>query len=165
MSDLYQEILVKKEMTLGKKLLKVGIIALLVLLVLAAMFLNPLILALAIAVGFVAYMFLIPHLDVEYEYLYVNGELDIDVIYSRQKRKKVASYDVETLEVIAPAKSHALDSYRSEKIKDYTSGKNEKNEYIAVYNKDGKRDVIKVELNDAILNDMRRMAPRKVNLM
>ena len=54
MSDLYQEILVKKEMTLGKKLLKVGIIALLVLLVLAAMFLNPLILALAIAVGFVA---------------------------------------------------------------------------------------------------------------
>ena len=160
MSDLYQEILIKKETTAGKKLLKLGIIAALALLVLVSMLLSPFILVIAVILGFVAWMFLIPRLDVEYEYLYVNGELDIDVIYSKQKRKKVASY-----EVIAPANSHALDSYKSEKVRDFTSGKNAKNEYIAIYNKDGKRDAIKVELNDTILNDMRRMAPRKVNLM
>ncbi len=165
MSDLYQEILIKKETTAGKKLLKLGIIAALVLLVLVSMLLSPFILVIAVVLGFVAWMFLIPRLDVEYEYLYVNGELDIDVIYSKQKRKKVASYDIGELEVIAPANSHALDSYKSEKVRDFTSGKNAKNEYIAIYNKDGKRDAIKVELNDTILNDMRRMAPRKVNLM
>ena len=41
----------------------------------------------AIALGIACY-FVIPKTDLEYEYLFVNGELDIDMIMSKSKRKK-----------------------------------------------------------------------------
>ena len=103
----------------------------------------------------------------EYEYLYVNGELDIDAIYSRQKRKRIASYDMQELELMAPTKSHALDSYvngQDVKIKDFTSGKPEQKSYTLVFNKEKGRQIIQVEFDDVVVNDIRRISPRKVNL-
>ena len=105
-------------------------------------------------------------LDVEYEYLYVNGELDVDAIYSKQKRKRIASYDMAELEILAPSTSHALDSYLNQqgaKVRDFTSRDPQAQSYTLVFSKEGKRDIIKVELNDTILGDIRRIAPRKVN--
>ena len=48
--------------------------------------LNVLLLVPAIALGIACY-FVIPKTDLEYEYLFVNGELDIDMIMSKSKRK------------------------------------------------------------------------------
>ena len=45
---------------------------------------NPLILLLALVLGIVDYIF-IPKLSVEFEYLYVNGELDIDSLSEQLK--------------------------------------------------------------------------------
>ncbi len=112
-------------------------------------------------------IFVGPKMEVEYEYLYVNGELDIDAIYSKQKRKRICSYDMEHLEVLAPAKSHALDSYlnrQGAKYDDYSSGKAPEKSYILVFNEEKGQKMIEVELDDAIIADIRRIAPRKVNL-
>ena len=109
----------------------------------------------------------VPKLEVEYEYLYVNGELDIDAIYSKQKRKKMGSYDASELEILAPENSHELDSFKNKKdlkLKDYTSLDPHAKCYILVFNKEKGQEMIKVELDESILNDLRRIAPRKVNL-
>ena len=165
MSDMYREILVKKKMSAGSKLLK-GFLTVMTVLCLLAGMMIPILLIGAIVFGLLVF-FVGPKLDVEYEYLYVNGELDIDAIYSRQKRKRAGSYDVAELEILAPAKSHALDSYLNNgaKVKDYTSGEENVKSYIMVYNMEKGREIIKVEIDEAIVNDIRRMAPRKVNLM
>lgn len=165
MSDMYREILVKKKMSAGSKLLK-GFLTVMTVLCLLAGMMIPILLIGAIVFGLLTF-FVGPKLDVEYEYLYVNGELDIDAIYSRQKRKRAGSYDVAELEILAPAKSHALDSYLNNgaKVKDYTSGEENVKSYIMVYNMEKGREIIKVEIDDTIVNDIRRMAPRKVNLM
>lgn len=165
MSDMYREILVKKKMSAGSKLLK-GFLTVMTVLCLLAGMMIPILLIGAIVFGLLTF-FVGPKLDVEYEYLYVNGELDIDAIYSRQKRKRAGSYDVAELEILAPAKSHALDSYLNNgaKVKDYTSGDESVKSYIMVYNMEKGREIIKVEIDDTIVNDIRRMAPRKVNLM
>ena len=55
-------------------------------------FFMPVILVAGLALGWAAWM-AFQRLRVEYEYLYVNGELDIDTIYGRVKRKKAASFD------------------------------------------------------------------------
>ena len=65
----------------------------------------PLVLIAAIALGVLAY-FKMPGLDLEFEYLYVNGELDIDKIMSKVKRKRVGSFDISKAEMVAPVKSH-----------------------------------------------------------
>lgn len=166
MSDMYREIMVKKPTPVLNRFLK-GFLPVITVVCLVMGMVAPLLLIGAIGFGLLTY-FVAPKLDVEYEYLYVNGELDIDAIYSKQKRKRVGSFDVEELEIIAPAKSHALDSYvngKGAKVVDFTSGDPQAKAYMAVYNKDKGRMIIKVELDDAIMNDLRRTAPRKVNLM
>lgn len=168
MGDLYQEILIQRKTPVVNKLIKVVAIALTALFLAGGfLLLNLLVLILGIALG-VGCFFLLPRLEVEFEYLYVNGELDIDAIYSKQKRKRIGSYDMEELEILAPEKSHALDHYLSQsgvKIRDFTSGDPQTKSYIMIFSKEQKREILKVELNDVILNDVRRIAPRKVNLI
>ena len=86
MSDLYIELLVKKKKTSTDTLLKVLMIGATVIFVLGGVLFNPIILLLAVVMGVVDY-FKLPSLDLEYEYLYVNGELDDesdDLIDDRQ---------------------------------------------------------------------------------
>ncbi|MFQ9590964.1 MAG: DUF6106 family protein [Ruminococcus sp.] len=88
MSDLYSELLVKKERTAKDRLVKGSIIALIVLLVLAGLFIMPPLLIAAIVLGVCAYLFIFPGTDLEFEYLFVNGELDIDKIMAKSQAKK-----------------------------------------------------------------------------
>ena len=111
MSDLYTEVLVKKQQTGKDKAIKGVLIFFTVLFAAAGIMMNPLILLLALVLGIVDYIF-IPKLSVEFEYLYVNGELDIDRIYSQSRRKRAASYELSNMEILAPYQSHQLDSYK-----------------------------------------------------
>lgn len=165
MNDTYSEIMVKKPMSFGSKFLKGLLPVLTFVFLFGGTIIWPLWVG-AIVFGVLTF-FVAPKLDVEYEYLYVNGELDIDAIYSKQKRKRIGSYDVSELEIIAPANSHVLDSYLNKgvKVKDFTSGDEHAKCFIAVYNKEKEKVIIKVELDETILKDLRRVAPRKVNLM
>lgn len=166
MNELYREIMVKRKTSVGKQLLKVLMIGLTVLMFLAGMALWPALIA-AVALGIACY-FVIPKFNVEYEYLYVNGDLDIDAIYSQQKRKRIAEYHMEEVEILAPEKSHVLDCYRNKndiKVKDFTSHEPNAKVYVLIVNKDNAKQMVKVELDDIVIGDMRRIAPRKVNLM
>ena len=87
MGDLYSELLVKKDKTAKDSLLKYGLIVLTVLAVFAGLIITPLALIIAVALGIACY-FVIPKTDVEYEYLFINGDFDIDMIMSKTKRKK-----------------------------------------------------------------------------
>lgn len=166
MSDLYTEIIVKKKTTTLDRLKKWGMIAATVLAVAAVLFLGipGLILLIAMAV---ADYFLIPSFDVEYEYLYVNGELDVDKVMSKQKRKRIYSCDVKDLVVMAPENSHELDAYRNRqeiKKKDFSSGQPDSKSYAMVIKTEKGTDYVLFEPNDTILKDMKRLSPREVFL-
>ena len=167
MSDLYREILIQRKTPLVNKLLKGLLFGITAICIAAGLLFLPLLLPVGLLLGIVFWFLVIPKLEVEYEYLYVNGSLDIDAIYSRQKRKRVAEYEMSELELLAPTGSHALDSYVNQKSKyrDFSSGDPEAKTYTLVYNKDRERELVKVELDDVVLGDIRRLAPRKVNLL
>lgn len=163
MNDSYKEILISRKTPMRDTVLKGLLIAATALCFIVGL-VMPLFLIGAIALGILCY-FKVPKFDVEYEYLYVNGELDVDAIYSKQKRKRLGSYDMAELEVLAPSESHALDPYRGKlKIKDYTSLDPQKKSYLLIFNKDKGQEMVKFELDDEVLQDIRRIAPRKVNL-
>ena len=50
------------------------------------------------------------------------------------------------------------------KINDYTSLDPQVKSYLLVFNKEKGQEMIRVELEDSIISDIRRIAPRKVNL-
>ncbi len=168
MSDLYTEIIVKRKTQFKDVALKILLIAVTVLAVLASLFTPLGILGFLLVVALlIADYFLLPTFDVEYEYLYVNGELDVDKIMSKQKRKRVFSADVKDLEIMAPTESHALDAYnqRSDiKTYDYSSREEENKTYTMIVKGDKEMKRVIFEPNEVILKDMKRMAPREVNL-
>ncbi len=167
MGDTYREILIKKEKSPAAGLLRGALIVVNALVFAAGILLHPLFLLVGVVLAAVLVLLVFPRFDVEYEYLYVNGSFDIDVIYARQKRKKAASYDLNDMEFLAPAQSHALDSYKNGgdiKLRDFTSGNPEVKSYILVFNREKQRELVKMELDDEVIRDIRRLAPRKVDL-
>ena len=165
MDDLYREILVKRSSTGKDKALKYLVIAVTALVIAAGiLFFPPLILG-GIVLGILDYYFVLPNFDLEYEYLYVNGDIDVDKIMSRQKRKKAASFDLAELEICAPTGSHELDSYLSggnAKIADYTSGEENVKSWTVICNHNGERTGAMLELDETVIGDLWRRAPRKV---
>ncbi len=165
MNDVYEEILVKKKKTGADTAKKLGLIAAVVLLAAIGFLFIPLMLLPAAILAILSY-YLILWLNVEYEYLYVNGDIDVDKILNRTRRKKVGSFDLANLEYVAPTGSHELDTYLSRPDKselDFSSGEDNAKTYTAVYVMDKGTKLVKMELTDTILQDLRRQAPRKIS--
>ena len=163
MSDMYSEIMVKRITPTSDKVKKVVLIGATAVCFVGGIMIWPLWIA-AVVLGIVTYLML-PGFDLEYEYMYVNGEIDIDKIMGKQKRKRCATYDVENMEILAPSNSHALDSYKNNKeirVKDYTSLDPQVPSYSLVFNRENHRELVKLELNENVVGDIRRIAPRKV---
>lgn len=166
MSELYTELLVKKDSTPKDKLIKYGLITLTVLFVLAGLLIHPLVLIGAVGLG-VADYFIIPKTSLEYEYLFINGEFDIDVIMSQTKRKRVMSFSLKEADLCAPLKSHRMDYYNgNEKMKvyDYSSGNEEHKRFAVIARKDNESCRIILEPDDNLVNLMKNSAPSKVFL-
>lgn len=167
MSDLYLEELVKKKRTGKDNAMRIGLMALTaVLVVLALLSWNMLIIVPAIAICVVD-IFIFPRFQTEWEYQYVNGEIDVDRILNKAKRKRVASYDISNAEILAPAASHRMDYYNNNpklKVKDFTSCDPERSKsvYAMIVSQEGEIQKILFEPTQQMLRDLRAKAPRKV---
>lgn len=163
MNDTYSELLVKKEQTAKEKIIKVLVIAAIVVAVLVGTMI-PLFLVVAVVLGVAAY-FLLPNLDLEFEYLYVNGELDIDRIASRAKRKRVKSLDLGKMEIMAPLKSHRLDYQNHNtnmKVYDYSSGNPQHKIYAMIIPDEKEVCKVLLEPDAELIKNIEKSCPRKV---
>lgn len=164
MGDSYREILVKRITPPADKIKKAALIGVTVVCFAGGLLVTPLLLLAGILLAVACY-FLIPRFDLEFEYLYVNGELDVDKIMSRQKRKRCASYNMDKLELLAPSNSHSLDPYRNRKelpVRDFTSLNPDTPSFTMVINGEKGQELVKLEIDEGVVNDIRRIAPRKV---
>lgn len=160
MSDFYTEQLVKRKTTTAVTIQKAALIAVTIVSFLLIFMIPFAIIVPVILIVVDVLMF--KRMNVEYEYLYVNGDLDIDKIMSKEKRKRVYSMNVKDLEVIAPKGSHELDPYQNLKPTDFSSGEENHKVYVMVVSQNGKTEKVIFEPNGTILDGMRMMAPRKV---
>ena len=166
MGDLYSELLVKKDKPAKDSLLKYGLIVLTVLAVFAGLIITPLALIIAVALGIACY-FVIPKTDVEYEYLFINGDFDIDMIMSKTKRKKVKSFKLSESDLAAPLDSHRMDYYNGNqnmKVLDFSSGNPEHKRFGVITRLDGNLCKIILEPDEALAQAMKNSAPSKVFL-
>ena len=163
MDDLYSEILVKRKDRSQDAMIRILIIAIIVASCAAGIFFSPYLFLAAIGFGIAAFI-LFPKMHVEYEYLYVNGDFDIDEIYSKQSRKKRASFNLRDVECIAPLGSHELDIYQTGyAVCDYSSQNPADKPYVIVLSGDGAKKKIIVQLDDEkMFSDIKHRLPRKV---
>ena len=126
----------------------------------------PLLLIVAVALAVACY-FIIPKTDMEYEYLFVNGELDIDAVMAKSKRKKVKSLDIREADLIAPLNSHRMDYYNGNtklKTLDYSSGDPSHRRFAVIIKSENENCRIIIEPDEHMIQAIKNSAPGKVFL-
>ena len=161
MSETYVECLVKKKSNPAK-----GFLRILTIMLSVAFFLLGFLFAPALIVGLVmavvAY-FVYMNAELEYEYLYLDKELTVDKVMAKTKRKRVAQYDLNRMEIFAPMNSYHLDNFknRTAKTVDYSSGEAKQPEVRYVMYYEGNLKVI-LEPSMEMVKAIKNIAPRKV---
>lgn len=167
MDDFFSEVLIKRKMTAGNRLLQALPFCAGVLLILCGLFVHPLLLLPGVVLLGLG-VFLAPRQEIEYEYAYVNGSLDIDCIFGKKSRKHLASYDLSQMEVMAQEGSPFLDTVSQNRLRtvDYTSGQETGGDpvYAVILPHGGERLKLLLQPSASMKKDLRMRMPSKVRL-
>ena len=155
MGDFYTEQLVKRQKASSTTLIKAILIILTVLSVVLIFMIPFGIIGPVIMIALDVFLF--RSMDVEYEYLFVNGSLDIDKIMAKSRRKNMFS-----MEMMAPSGSPELRPYQGLKGTDYSSGMPGADTYELIVVNNGEKKKIIFEPNKAVCEGLKMLAPRKV---
>lgn len=167
MNGLYTETCVKRKMTAGLTLAKFGIIAVGVVALLFGLFTATGIITFIGVAALVALYFLLPMFNVEWEYIFCDGQIDFDRISGGEKRKTMLKIDMDNIDIMAPEKSHELDGYNNQQnltVKDFSSKVADARRYCIFLNKEGQKIKIIFEPSDTMIEYARQKSPRKVSM-
>ncbi len=162
MNELYAEAGVKRKETLGTYAIRFLLIFVAVLSFLLAS-LSPIMLIIGTVI-IVLIVFMFPRLNVEYEYVFCDGQLDFDKIMGNAKRKTALKIDFEQVEIMAPLRSHELDQYARENlvVKDFSSRSKEARPYVIIFKSADKKLKILFEPNEKMINCIKIKNSRKL---
>ncbi len=165
MRDVYIEWLVsQKDNTLFKVLKTICLVLAILCGAMFFLYFNIFLLLGTIALAVLTY-FVGLYIYVEYEYIFVDGELTIDRILAKSKRKRMEVLELSKVEIIAPLNSHKLDGFahRNYREYDYTSKERTRDSHIFVlYYQGGKK--LLLEPSRELAEAFRSQIPHKVHL-
>lgn len=166
MGDVFIEQLIKKRST-SVDLIKQGLIILagiLIIMLLLPFFLTqfmPFVLVIAVGLVYLAY-YLISGMQLEYEYIYTNGEIDVDKIIAKRKRKRITTVRVSSFDEFGPFQ---MEQYQNQKyditINVATALQDPKNYYGIYRNREGKRCCMILTPNEKLLGELQQQYKRK----
>lgn len=170
MESMYAEAGVERRKSFGSILTKTMLIVACVILVVmaaiavtltkniqASFFYVPLII---FVVGAIVVIF--PRLNVEYEYIFCDGQFDIARIRGKATRKNIMRIDFENVELVAPYQSEKLRGYQNLPKKDFSSGIASKKLYVMIAVLKEKKTKIFFEPSEKMLECMKLKAISKV---
>lgn len=162
MNETYVECLVSRGVSTGAKFLRILLVMLTAAFGLLGIMGFVIALLIALVLGFITW-FVYMHTDTEYEYLYLDREIKVDRILNKSKRKRVAVFEIERMEIFAPVNSYHLDNYKNRQVKvvDYSSGKARQPEARYAFYYEGGQKVI-FEPSMEFVKAVQNIAPRKV---
>jgi GH15 family glucan-1,4-alpha-glucosidase len=107
--------------------------------------------------------------NVEYEYILTNTELDIDKITAKRARKRVITINFKEIEVCAktdnPNFKNVLDNTSKITRTEYLNGDmKSENLYFVDFSKESENIRVFFEPNERILNEIKKINPRCVNI-
>ena len=163
MGDVFKEQIVKRQPNSKDTLKRTGLLIAVVIVGFLAFGIIPAFAPfLVLAAGFGAWI-LMGFLKVEYEYAFTDGELDIDAIYNRSRRKRLFSARVNDFELMAHVEDKVqMGAFQGAvEVKDYSSGVVNENTYAFLLNYRGKRTKFIIEPNAVMLKAMATVLTRR----
>ena len=132
MDTTFYELLVPKSQRTAERVVLIASISLAIVITIFAFMMNPLFAVVILILDFLFYSLVLPKFYVEYEYILLHQELDIDVVYKKAKRKSLISLNLKEARIIAPASSNRLVRNDVAKTLDYSSRDNQNPPYAIV---------------------------------
>lgn len=159
MEGQYAEWSVKKENKVKATALRVlMVIAIVLLLAAGVLFASGILIFLGLCGG-LAYFYVAPLFNIEYEYVYVSGQFDFAKIMNGSRRKNLIRLDLDTADHMSPFRNNPnnVTTYNSMAQKDFTSGLEHKRVYEIV-GPDNKGKMMRVlfEPSDEMLDLIRQ---------
>ncbi|TCS82160.1 hypothetical protein EDD59_10221 [Muricomes intestini] len=156
MNDSFYEQLVTHKSGLKENLIRIVVTVVITLFLLLTLpLLGFLSIVITIVLALLAYYFLFQKLNVEYEYTLLNHDLEVDAIYSKSKRKKLLTLDIQQAEIIAPKGSPRMNSYHPDKTMDFSSGDSSAKAFAIMTFIDQKSTCIIIEPDETMLGHMK----------
>lgn len=173
--DVFLEYLLEKKSTPIDMLKKLGVVlAAFVLMIVVINILSmfgafvvsymPLFLA---GIVYAAYV-VMRNFNIEYEYIFTNGDLDIDIIKSRKVRKRLTNLNTKQIEIMARKENDVYKrDFESEAIAkkyDAVYDPSKGGIFCIIYNVDGVRTLLTFQPPEKLAEAMKKMNPRAVVL-
>jgi hypothetical protein len=161
-SDTYVHSRLTKQKVMMRRLMIAACVILPVLAIVAVAGAMKFIALLAALIVDVVLIYFLPNKHVDYEYVFVDGQIDFDRIIAENSRKTMCRTDLEKVEVVAPEGSHALDAFQNIPLQDYSSGSEEDRHFIIVAK--GQKGNIKIRFtpNERLLEQMKMKSRSKI---
>lgn len=128
-------------------------------------FIGPFIVIVIAGVAYLIYQVVIAR-NIEFEYIITNGDLDIDKIIARRRRKRVFSANCKDFEIIAKLKGGYNDRRISSVNKriEAISSIDSENVYLITLVYKGERTAVLFEPDERMLNAFKLYIPRKMEV-
>jgi len=168
MNDVFVEQIVEQRQSLKTTVLKI-------LIVFAALLISSVFLFFGVLRLFFPFVFaasvygsfiLVRSQNFEFEYSFTNGDLDIDRIIGKRRRKRELSVSVRVFEIMAPMTEEFRREYESQtigKTVDASSSPKSESRWFAKYRDESGTTVLLIfEPNERVIEAIRRFIPRKL---
>ncbi len=171
MGDVFLEQLVKKKNSSVDLLKKVGIMVAGLVIAFAAMlfgfgsqFFGSIALLLAVGAIYFAWYFM-TSLNLEFEYIYTNGEIDVDRIAAKRKRKRMTTVKISGFEEFDKFNAERYKNQQYDVKLDASVSWNEPNTYYAVYhNRENKKCILIFNPDERLLPEIEKIYRRRVRI-
>jgi len=112
---------------------------------------------------YLAYYF-IRSREIEYEYIVTNGDLDIDKIIARKRRKRILSVNSKDFDVLARYKGKYYDKYMDniQNRIEAVSSMDDKDIYFFIFNQKGEQTIVFFQPEERMLKNFKKFNPRNV---
>lgn len=135
-------------------------LAVLVIAFLSLLYLRVLSAVIIVAVGYGAY-YLCGFLSIEYEYIITNGTLDVDIIYSKRSRKRLATFELSDVESIEKYNIRAFDKTRYKNVT-VACNTGDNSAYMLVVSKESGTSVAVISPNERTKEEIVKFVPKYV---
>ena len=101
--------------------------------------------------------------NIEYEYTYVNGDIDIDRIFGKNTRRRLSTIVISRIELVAKADNDEIKKLMYKTKTHYVcKDKNSKDNLVIVYTDKDVREVAVIDFNEKVYNSYKKIIPLKV---
>lgn len=164
MNDIFNEHLVKREPRAKDMVIKVLTCIVAFVIAFISLFSPIQIFPFVFAIEIFLIVIFFRRMNVEFEYVLTNHELDINKIYNKSSRKKIMTVNVKDFIAMVQAqdKYRASEVAKYDKKLDFTSGVVKENTYIIIFKEKEKRIQMSLELSEKMLKSIKMLIPQIV---